>query len=311
MNNIIFMGTPDFAVPALKAIHNSQHQICAVVTIPDKPFGRGQKLKSSDIKNVAEELNYPIFQPEKINNPLFLDQIKNLNPSLMIVVAFKKLPSKLYNLATYGAVNIHASLLPKYRGAAPIHHAILNGDSETGVTTFQINDKIDTGNIIFQAKINIENNETIGMLWTKLSYLGQDVIIKTLDQIDSGKINYISQDNKFATNAPKITTVDLLINWKDSATNIQNKIRAFSPKPGAYTTLNGKRIKLFSTIVLDPTNEQKMDQPGRIRNNKKEITIMTGNGILNVLEIQPEGKPRMDVKSYLSGNKIEEETICQ
>ena len=311
MNKIIFMGTPDFAVPALKAIHNSKHEICAVVTNTDKPFGRGQKLRSSDIKKVAEEFNYPILQPEKLNDPLFLGQIKKLNPSLMIVVAFKKLPSKLYNIATHGAVNIHASLLPKYRGAAPIHHAILNGDSETGITTFQINDKIDTGNIIYQKKINIENNETTGSLWIKLSYLGQDVIINTLDQIDSGKINYISQDNQLATKAPKIIPENLIINWKDSAINIQNKIRAFSPKPGAYTTLIGKRIKLFSTLVVDPTNEQKIDKPGRIRTNKNEITIMTGNGILNVLEIQPEGKPRMDVKSYLSGNKIEEKAICQ
>jgi methionyl-tRNA formyltransferase len=311
MKKIIFMGTPDFAVPTLKAIHNSKHEICAVVTNPDKPFGRGLKLGSSDIKKVAESLNYPIIQPQKLSDPHFLKQIEQLQPTLMVVVAFKKLPSKLYNLAKHGAVNIHASLLPKYRGAAPIHHAVLNGEKETGVTAFQINDKIDTGNILFQEKINIEKDETTGSLWTKLSYLGQDVIIKTLDQFDSGEIKYNSQDNSEATKAPKIHPEDFVIDWNQSALKIHNQIRAFSPKPGAFTTLNGKRIKLFSTEIEGPINEKNKDIPGRIRVKKDIITIMTGNGILNVLEIQPEGKPRMNVKSYLAGNKIEEEAICR
>lgn len=311
MDNIIFMGTPDFAVPALKTIHNSRHNICAVVTNPDKPAGRGRKLLPSAVKQTAEELDYPIIHPEKLNSQKFLDEIQLLNPSIMVVVAFKKLPTKLYNLAEHGAVNIHASLLPKFRGAAPIHHAILNGEKETGVTTFQINDKIDTGKIISQKKINIENGDTTGSLWTKLSNLGGDVILNTLDQFDTGNISFISQEDSIATKAPKIYPKDLLINWKDSALRIHNQIRAFSPKPGAYTHLNGKRIKLFSTQISKLKEGNKMDIPGRIKKNKDKITIMTGNGILNVLEIQPEGKPRMDVKSYLLGNKINEEAICQ
>ena len=310
MDKIIFMGTPDFAVPALNAIHNSRHKICAVVTNPDKPSGRGRKLSASAVKIKANFFNYPVLQPEKLSDPQFLDKIKTINPTIMVVVAFKKIPVQLYQLAEFGAVNIHASLLPKYRGAAPIHHAILNGDSETGVTTFQINDKIDTGNILCQKKINIGKNETTGSLWTKLSNLGQDVILNTLDQFDSGKINYISQDNSKATIAPKIHPKDFVINWNNSALKIQNQICAFSPKPGAFTTLNGKRIKLFSTEIGNPINEQRMDYPGRIRAYKNKITIMTGNGILNVFEIQPEGKPRMDVKSYLSGNELEE-AICR
>jgi methionyl-tRNA formyltransferase len=310
MNNIIFMGTPDFAIPAINAIHLSQHQICAVVTNPDKPYGRGRKLKPSAIKMIAQDLKYPILQPEKLNDSNFLNEIEKLKPSLLVVVAFKKIPPQLYNLATHGAINIHASLLPKYRGAAPIHHAILNGERETGVTTFQINDKIDTGNIICQEKISIKSDETTGSLWTKLSQLGQVAILKTLDQLDTGKINYILQDNLLATKAPKIFPKDLKIDWDKSATQIHNQIRAYSPKPGAFTTLNGKRIKLFSTSVIEPINEQKKDQLGRIRINNNNLTIMTGNGILNVSEIQSEGKSRMDVKSYLSGNKIEKEAIC-
>jgi len=304
------MGTPDFAIPALNAIHYSQHQICAVITNPDKPYGRGRKLRPSAIKLTAQKLNYPILQPEKLNDSNFLLKIEQLKPTLMVVVAFKKLPQSLYNLSTHGAINIHASLLPKYRGAAPIHHAILNGDNETGVTTFQINDKIDTGNIICQEKISIKSDETTGSLWTKLSQLGQVAILKTLDQLELGEIKYISQENRLATNAPKIYPEDLKIDWNKPATQIHNQIRAFSPKPGAFTMLNGKRIKLFSTSVVEPINEQKKDQPGRIRINKNNITIMTGNGILNISEIQSEGKPRMDVKSYLSGNKIEKEAIC-
>ena len=187
----------------------------------------------------------------------------------------------------------------------------MNGDNETGVTTFQINDKIDTGNIIDQKKIKIEENDDIGSLWTKLSNLGQDVILKTLDQFDIGNLNYQIQNNEQATKAPKIKAEDFIINWENSAVSIHNQIRAFTPKPGAYTTLNGKRIKLFSTYVGDSNNEQTGDYPGRISANKDKITIMTGNGTLNVLEVQPEGKPRMNVKSYLAGNKIEEEAICQ
>tara|TARA_B100000700_G_C14880734_1_gene777949 strand:- start:219 stop:1136 length:918 start_codon:yes stop_codon:yes gene_type:complete len=305
------MGTPDFAVPALKAIHNSKHNICAVVTNPDKPAGRGQKLLASAVKQAAEEFGYPILQPEKLNSPNFLNEIKSLNPSIMVVVAFKKLPSKLFNLAEHGAVNIHASLLPKYRGAAPIHHAVLNGDTETGLTIFQINDKIDTGNLICQKKIKIEKDDTTGSLWTKLSHLGGDIILNTLDQFDLEEVKYISQNNSEATKAPKIKPEDLLINWENPTKTIQNKIRAFAPKPGAYTTLNGKRIKIFSTEIGELNENTRLDYPGRIKTNKNKITIKTGDGILNVLELQTEGKPRMDVKSYLAGNKITEEAKCQ
>ncbi len=304
------MGTPDFAVPALKAIHESKHQICTVVTNPDKPFGRGQKLKPSDVKIVAEKLNYPILQPTKLNESQFLNEINALNPDLFVVVAFKKLPPQLYNIAKHGAVNIHASLLPKYRGAAPIHHAILNGDKETGVTTFQINEKIDTGNILFQEKINIDLTDTVGSLWIKLSNLGKNVILKTLDQFDLGKMNYQMQDNQIATKAPKIKPEDIKINWNNSAISIHNQIRAFSPKPGAYTTLNGKRLKLLSTSICNPLDEYNNGLPGKIIVNKNIMIIITGDGTLNVLEIQLEGKPKMNVKSYLAGNKIGEDAIC-
>ncbi|MAJ45363.1 MAG: methionyl-tRNA formyltransferase [Candidatus Marinimicrobia bacterium] len=311
MKNIIFMGTPDFAVPSLEAIHNSKHNICAVVTNPDKLAGRGRKLVSSAVKQKAEELGYFVLQPKNLNSPEFLDEIRSLNPSLMVVIAYKKIPSNLYEIAENGAVNLHASLLPKYRGAAPIHHALLNGDKETGLTTFKINDKIDTGNILYQKKVNIEENDNIGTLWTKLSNLGKDVILKTLNQFESGIFNYQIQDNQYATKAPKIKSEDFKINWMNSAISIHNQIRAFTPKPGAYTTLNGKRIKLFSSFVSYPSKDEFAKTPGKITSKKNRILIMTGHGVLNVHEIQPEGKPRMDVASYLTGNKIFKDAICQ
>ena len=311
MENLIFMGTPDFAVPTLKSIHESRHKISAVVTNIDKRGGRGRKLIPPKVKQVAENLGYDIIQPEKLNSIKFLDKIKSLNPSLIIVVAFKKLPRELYEIPDYGAVNIHASLLPKYRGAAPIHHAILNGEKQTGLTTFKINERIDTGKIINQRKIKIMQDDTTGSLWAKLSNLGGSIILETIDCLEKNSFNFKIQENQKATNAPKIKPEDLRINWENSAEKIHNQIRAFSPKPGAYSILNGKRIKFFNSSVNYQFEINKKNNPGYIYSDKNSFTIITGNGALEIFEIQPEGKSRMGIKNYLAGNRIVSGTILQ
>lgn len=309
MLKIIFMGTPDFAVPTLLSLYQSNYSISAVITAPDKPSGRGRALTSSAIKIEAQNIGLPIFQPVSLSEINFIEKIKEIKPDIFIIVAFRKLPKILFQIPSIGAVNLHASLLPRYRGAAPIHHAIINGDKYTGVTTFMINDNIDTGNILLQKKIEIYSECTLGDLWGQLSHLGAKVVVETVDGLYKGSIKQKIQDKSKATFAPKIISSDYKINWNESAECIHNRIRAFSPKPGAYTIFNNLRIKLFKSNIEKDLSENNFVKSGFLSNTKTKLFFITGNGILSVSEVQLENKKRMKVESFLVGNKISKESF--
>ena len=260
---LVFFGTPDFAVPTLDALHDSSHEILGVVTSPDKKSGRGLKVKSAAIKKSAEKYSLPIYQPESTGSEQLHSILKQINPDIYVVVAYKILPESILNIPPRGAVNLHASLLPKYRGAAPVNHAILNGETETGLTTFLIQKKVDTGDLLLQQSLPIDNSVTTGEALSKLSFLGADLVIKTLDALAQNKIKPIKQDGDKATFAPKISVQDCKINWSNPALMIHNQIRAFSPKPGAFTFYKNKRVKLFGSKVLQNLHNARL-LPGEI-----------------------------------------------
>ena len=300
MLNIVFMGTPDFAVPSLNALHNSTHDVIGVVTTPDSRTGRGLKISSSAVKNYAKMFNIPILQPSNLSDDKFLSSIKQMNPDIYIVVAFKILPESLLSIPKLGTVNLHASLLPKYRGAAPINHAILNGDGYTGITTFFIDKEIDTGEILLQEKILIDETATTGELMKILSHNGAELMIQTMDGILHKTIIPKKQDDRFATFAPKINISDCKIDWKLSAKLIHNKIRAYSPLPGAFTFYNNKRIKLFDSKI-DYSYLNKKLKPGRIKFNDPSLQIGTGSNPIIINNIQLEGKKIMPVTQFILG----------
>jgi len=297
------MGTPDFAIPAFTAIHDSKHQIVAVVTTPDRLSGRGLKQHPSPVKVVALKLGYPVLQPESLRHPEFIDQLRDCFADIIVVVAFKILPPPLYNIPELGAVNIHASLLPKYRGAAPIHRAILNGEKQTGVTTFQIAKQVDTGGILLQQPVPIGGNETCGELWDKLSRLGPAMIIPTLDGLGAAPPIPVPQDNLQATAAPKIDKSELELNWNSSSVQIHNQIRAFSPQPGAWSLLQGKRIKIFNSCVFD--DHAGRLNPGEITPEKDRLIVGTVTGQISIGSIQLPGRQKMSVAEFHKGNNIE------
>ena len=300
---IVFMGTPDFAVPSLIAFHNSHHQIVAVVTQPDRPSGRGLKLRSPEIKIKAIELGYPVLQPESLKSDEFYSQLRDCYPDILVVLAFRILPERIFSMPEFGSINAHASLLPKYRGAAPIHRAIINGEKYTGVTTFQIAKNIDTGSILMQEKIPILQNDTTGLMWDKLANLSASMLIKTVEGISNHSLNPLIQDHSMASPAPKIKKDETKINWQDSAESIHNQIRAFSPFPGAFTNYHGKRIKLFSSSVSSEelTNDI---TPGNIVISNDGLKVQCNTDMINIDEVQIEGKRRMYVKDFISGYGI-------
>jgi methionyl-tRNA formyltransferase len=294
---IIFMGTPDFAVPSLKILLDSKHEIAAVVTAPDKQRGRGQNVSYTPVKEFALQNNIPVLQPEKLKNPEFIEQLKNFNPDLFAVVAFRILPAEVFNIPVKGSFNLHGSLLPKYRGAAPIQWAIIMGEKETGVTTFKLEEKVDTGNIYLQEKIKIEDEDDLGRLHDKMSLVGALIVLRTVDMIDSGKYELQKQDDSLASPAPKIKKETGLIDWTKSAEEIHNLIRGLSPFPGAYFFHNEKQIKIYKTKISETENLK----PAEIKQTKKELFIGTGNGTLEVIELQQEGKKRMSTEEFLRG----------
>ena len=246
---IIFMGTPEFAVPSLEILLNSHHEIAAVVTVPDKPQGRGLKLNESDIKKFALKHKLKILQPEKLKEESFVNEIKSLAPDIIVVVAFRILPKEVFTIPVYGTFNLHASLLPKYRGAAPINWALINGETETGVTTFFLKEKVDTGNVIMQNKCDIDEEDDAGTLHDKLSLLGAKTVMSTVNLIEmtNGNVPVYEQDEVLFTTAPKITREFCKINWDNDVSTIHNFVRGLSPYPAAYTILNGKIVKIFKT----------------------------------------------------------------
>ncbi len=303
--NIVFMGTPEFAVPPLEAIFHSNHKILSVVTAPDKPRGRGLKLSQSAVKKFASENNLNILQPLKLKDENFINQIKELHPDLIVIIAFRILPAEVFTIPQYGSVNLHASLLPKYRGAAPINWAIINGEKETGVTTFFLKEKVDTGNIILQEKCKISDDDNAGTLHDKLAQLGIKVIKNTLDLIEEnkGNVKLLKQDESLASAAPKIFRDNCKIQWDTSVNKVHNLIRGLSPYPGAFTIYNGKALKIFSSSL-----ENSMDigaTPGEIIINDEKMFVSCNDGVIEITGLQLEGGRRMNISEFLRGHDIE------
>lgn len=299
---IVFMGTPDFAVGILKSLVANNYNIVGVVTAPDKPAGRGQKLQESAVKQYAVSQNLNILQPTNLKSESFINDLKFLNANLQIVVAFRMLPKVVWQLPTFGTFNLHASLLPQYRGAAPINWAIINGDKTTGVTTFFIEEKIDTGAIILQDEIAIEPYETAGTLHDKLMLLGSIVTLKTVKLIENNTVATISQTTNNLKEAPKIFPETCKINWEDTVENIHNFIRGLAPYPGAWSILHQNnqeiKVKIFKADLVIEIHTLKT---GTILSVAKSIKVVVKNGFILIDELQIAGKKKMDTPSLLNG----------
>ncbi len=292
------MGTPQFAVPSLDVLIKNGHEILAVVTVPDKPKGRGQKLGISEVKQYALDNNLKILQPVKLRDENFLNELRELQPDLIIVVAFRILPSVIFDIPKYGIFNLHGSLLPKYRGAAPINWAIINGDKETGVTTFFLKEKVDTGNIILQEKLDIGENDTFGEIYDRLSAIGADLVLETVREIEKGEVKIMEQKDEHSTPAPKIFKEDCKIDWSKSSEEIHNFVRGLSPHPTAWSTLDGKNFKIYRTIK----SENKSNSPaGTLLKEGKKLFVNTNDYILEIIELQLEGKKRVKAIDFLNG----------
>ncbi len=319
---IVFMGTPDFAKTSLDAIVKEKHEIVAVVTNPDKPQGRGMKLTPSPVKQYAIENGLPVLQPEKIRkNENFIDMIKQQQPDVICVVAYGKiLPAELLKIPKFGCVNVHGSLLPKYRGAAPIQWAVINGDSITGITTMYMDEGMDSGDMILKEEVAIGDNETTGELWNRLSIIGANLLVKTLKLIEQGKEPREKQGKNY-TLAPMLEKSMGNINWEQkTAKEIKNLVRGLNPIMGAYSFLNGKKIKFWKADVIPENTFMDMYEefaeyaykikeidPGTILfvDEKKGLYVKTKDGILSVLEIQSENSKKMKIDEFLRGNKIQ------
>lgn len=309
MNNlrIIFMGTPDFAVPSLQKLLNAGYEITAVVTAPDKPAGRGLQLNESAVKKFALSKGLKILQPEKLKSQDFIEELKNLNADLQIVVAFRMLPEIVWNMPPMGTINVHGSLLPQYRGAAPINRAIINGEKETGVTTFKLKQEIDTGDILLQEKIKIGDTETAGELHDRMKEIGAQLLLQTINKLTDNKlqetpqstISGTSENNQPLHHAPKISTETCEIKWEKSTDEIYNLIRGLSPHPAAFTFLNGKKLKIFSA---EEEAAEVKESPGKIvSDHKSYLKFACENGYISVKELQLEGKKKMNVENFLRG----------
>ena len=320
---VIFMGTPDFAKESLEAIYNAKHEILAVVTNQDKPKGRGMKMIPSPVKEFALEKKLKIYQPEKVkNNTEFINEIKEMNPDVICVVAYGKiLPKEILEIPKLGCINVHASLLPKYRGAAPIQWAILNGDKITGITTMYMDEGMDTGDMILKKEVEIDENETTGELWDRLSKIGGNLLVETLKQIQSGIAPRKKQDNDF-TIAPMLNKEMAKIDWnRKNATEIKNLVRGLNPIMGAYSYLNGKKLKFWKVDIVnlsDLTINRDVKEISEMKNgtvlisNEKDgLYIKSKDGVIKVLEIQGENAKKMNINDYLRGNKIIEYSVFE
>ena len=315
---VIFMGTPDFASESLKNLYEAGHEILAVVTNPDRPKGRGMKVIASPVKQYAIEKNLKIYQPEKVRkNQEFIDEIKSLNPDVICVVAYGKiLPKEILEIPHLGCINVHASLLPKYRGSAPIQWAVLNGEKETGVTTMYMDIGMDTGDMILKEKVQIGEDETTGELWDRLSKIGGKLLVETLKQIEEGTAPREKQSEDF-TMAPMLDKKMAKIDWENqTASQIKNLVRGLNPIMGAYTFLKNKKIKFWKVdiaknISLTEDMEKLANGVVVLSDSKDGLYIKTKNGILKVLEIQGENAKRMPIADFLRGNTIKEfEAFC-
>jgi methionyl-tRNA formyltransferase len=303
---IVFMGTPEFAVASLDALVKAGANIVGVITAPDKPAGRGMKLTGSAVKKYAVERGLQVLQPEKLKHPEFLQQLQSLQPDLQIVVAFRMLPELVWKLPPLGTVNVHGSLLPQYRGAAPINWAVINGEKETGVTTFRLKHEIDTGNILLQERIGIAEDETAGELHDRMKAMGADLLVKTVKGIADGTLSEIPQEKLAATgnaeplkHAPKIFTETCKIDWSHPVSAIYNLIRGLSPYPGAFTLLDDKIMKIYKAEKI---SAQPSQASGGYETDKKSyLRFAAADGYIDVKELQLEGKKKMKADEFLRG----------
>ncbi len=295
------MGTPDFAVPSLSILVEHGFNVVGVITAPDKPAGRGLQLRESPVKKYAVSQNIPVMQPTNLKAPEFIEELKSYNANLQVVVAFRMLPEAVWNMPELGTFNLHASLLPQYRGAAPINWAIINGEKTTGCTTFFLKHEIDTGNILLQEEIEIDNADTAGTLHDKLMNMGSRLVLKTAQAIRDENITAYPQDQKGEIkHAPKIFREDCKIDWNQQSDKIYNFIRGLSPYPGAWTMLGGKSCKIFQSEISDHSLS-----PGEVKtDNKSELYFGTLSGSIKIKELQLEGKKRMSTETLLMGFKI-------
>ncbi len=304
---IIFMGTPEFAVPSLKKIVDAGYEIAAVITAPDRPAGRGLQPTESVVKKFALSKGLKILQPEKLKNPAFIEELKNLNADLQVVVAFRMLPEEVWNMPPMGTINLHGSLLPQYRGAAPINWAIINGEKETGVTTFKLKHAIDTGDILLREKINIRDDETAGELHDEMMEMGATLLLETINRLVKGNLKEVPQPLTISPqsltlhlhHAPKITTETCEIDWRKNADEIYNRIRGLSPYPTAFTFLKEKKLKIFfAEREISRVNEAAGEV---ITDNKSFLKFASNNGYISIKELQLEGKKKMNIEQFLRG----------
>jgi methionyl-tRNA formyltransferase len=300
---IIFLGTPDFAVASLRALVEHGYNVVAVVTAPDKPAGRGMQLRASAVKEYALAQSLDVLQPEKLKNPDFLQLLKSYAADLQVVVAFRMLPEQVWNMPPLGTVNVHASLLPQYRGAAPINRAIMNGEQVTGVTTFKLKHEIDTGNILLQRQVAILPEDNVGVLYEKLMQEGANLLVETVDGLINNTIQEQPQIySETLHHAPKIFKDDCLIHWSKSGSEIVNQIRGLSPYPAAFTQLEGKQLKIYNGYS---TKENDLAQPGTVdTDGKLYLRFATADGWLYATDVQFEGKKRMDIQAFLRGFRL-------
>lgn len=304
---IVFMGTPDFAVLSLQALMQNNYDIAAVVTQPDKPGGRGKKLRSSPVKAAARAAGLTVYQPAKVREPSFIEVLRGLCPDIIVAAAFGQiLPAEILYLPQYGCINVHASLLPAYRGAAPIHRAVINGEKQTGITIMQMDTGLDTGAMLLQGKVPIDPDDTVGMVHDRLAELGGQLLPEALDLIKNGRARPAAQDDSRSSYAAMLTRADELVRWERDALNIKNQVRGLNPWPGARTVLEGKILKIWRVSIAQdgPTGGA---EPGRILKAyfNQGILVQTGNGILKIDELQLQGKKQMTASEFLRGHSLD------
>ncbi|MEE8149412.1 MAG: methionyl-tRNA formyltransferase [candidate division Zixibacteria bacterium] len=301
---IVFMGTPEFACAPLAALYSSDHRIAAVVTGPDKPAGRGKNLRPTAVKQQAEKFGLPVLRPESLKSEDFYQELKKIAPDLIVIVAFRILPERIFALPKYASLNIHGSLLPRYRGAAPIQWALINGEKETGLTSFLLKSKVDTGDIILQQKTNIDDNENFDSLYNRLSQMAGPFLLDSIRKIESEDFKPVRQDESLSTPAPKLQSDDALIDFEKSALKVHNLIRGLATRPGAFTFFRGKKVKVYASKLSDKTPKNSA-QPGLILSDKSELLVQCDHSLLELTKLLPEGKKVMDGRSFINGYRPE------
>lgn len=304
---VVFMGTPDFAVGTLNALLQSRHQVVAVVTQPDKPKGRGKAMQFTPVKEVAVRAEIPVLQPKRVREPEVVEEIRQFHPDVIVVVAFGQLiPKAILDMPQYGCVNVHASLLPKYRGAAPIQWAVIDGEEKSGVTTMQMDEGLDTGDMLLTEEVVLDPQETGGSLFDKLSEVGAGLLLKTLDELEAGNVHPQKQPSESTTAYAAMLTKKMgEIDWTQSAVQIERLVRGLNPWPSAYTHFGQKTLKIWGAAV-HPSMVQTKEPGTVILMDKKHFGVQTGDGMLEILELQLEGKKRMDADAFLRGYQVED-----